>query len=700
MNHRNGNPIETPAQVGKSTITIVYVTTVFLGAFLLFQVQPLIGKYILPWFGGGPEVWTTCMLFFQLLLLVGYAYAHLLTSRVGVRAQVVVHVLVTAAALAMLPIIPQSSWKPESLYNPAFQILLLVAACVGVPYFVLSATGPLMQRWFSQAHPDKSAYRLYAFSNAGSLLGLVSYPFVFEPSFTRQTQASIWGWGLAGFVVLSAFCGILFWRHRNPESSAIDENNNAASEAINPRLGTRLLWLALPAAACIELLAVTNKICLDIAAVPFLWVLPLSLYLLSFIICFDHQRWYVRPVFMVAFLVGLVMVLFARVYGEDLSAREQILIYSYLLFSCCMVCHGELFRLRPHPKYLTSYYLTIAAGGAIGGFFVAVIAPLVFTAYRELYVGLLASCLFLLLADKSPALSRGHRRWVYVCLVLITGMAAMFVDSKHSQTFDTAVLSKRNFFGVLTIWEQDKEFPAHHRYVLQHGTTTHGSQYTDPVKQLEPTTYYSRSSGAGLAIEYLQQQKDVRIGIVGLGVGTLAAYGRKGDHIRIYEINPQVTNLAKTHFTYLKNCPANVEIIHGDARLSMERESSRQFDLLALDAFSSDVVPVHLLTREAFEIYLKHIKPNGILAVHISSVHLDLARVVWKLADYFDIGAVMIEDSHDDGAAYSSDWLLLTNNEEFLELSEVFTMGIGRPDHVDDIDLWTDDYVNLFQIMW
>jgi len=700
MNHRNSNPIEAPSAAGKSAITIVYVMTVFLGAFLLFQVQPLIGKYILPWFGGGPEVWTTCMLFFQLLLLGGYAYAHLLASRFTVRVQVTVHVLAMGAALVMLPIIPQASWKPESLYNPVFQILLLVAACVGVPYLVLSATGPLMQRWFSHVHPGKSAYRLYAFSNAGSLLGLVSYPFLFEPVFSRQMQASIWGWGLGGFAVLSAFCGILFWRHRNSENPAIDRNNNVASEAVNPGLGTRLLWLALPAAACLELLAVTNKICLDIAAVPFLWVLPLSLYLLSFIICFDHQRWYVRPVFLIAFLVGLVVVIYARVYGEDMSACQQISMYSYLLFTCCMVCHGELFRLRPHPKYLTSYYLTIAAGGAIGGFFVAVIAPLIFTSYKELYVGLLASCLFLLLADKSSSLNRGRRRWVYVGLVLVTGMAAMFMESRHGRTYDTAVLSRRNFFGVLTVWEQDSDYPADHRYVLQHGTTTHGSQYTDPVKQLEPTTYYSRSSGAGLAIEYLQQQEDVRVGVVGLGVGTLAAYGRKGDYIRFYEINPQVTHLAKTRFTYLENCPANVEIIHGDARLSMQREPCRQFDLLALDAFSSDVVPVHLLTREAFEIYLKHIKPNGILAVHISSVHLDLARVVWKLADYFDIGAVMIEDSHDDGAAYSSDWLLLTNNEEFLELSEVFTMGIGRPDHVDDIDLWTDDYVNLFQIMW
>jgi len=678
------------------------VMTVFGGAFLLFQVQPLIGKYILPWFGGGPEVWTTCMLFFQLLLLGGYAYAHFLTSRFTVRVQVLVHVIVLGAAIAMLPIVPHASWKPASLYSPVFQILLLIGACVGVPYFVLSATGPLMQRWFSGVHVDKSAYRLYAFSNAGSLLGLLSYPFVFEPAFSRQMQASIWGWGLAGFAALSALCGILLWRHHSSSGRVVDSNNIAESVVSAPGVGTRLLWLALPAAACVELLAVTNKICLDIAAVPFLWVLPLSLYLLSFVICFDHQRWYVRPVFLLAFLLGLGAAAFGRIYGDDLSAWQQVLIYLYLLFSCCMVCHGELFRLRPHPKYLTSYYLTIAAGGAIGGFFVAVIAPLIFTSYRELYVGLLASCLFVLLADKSPSLARGRRRWIYAAVVLVTGMAAIFMGSRNSQTYKRAVLSRRNFFGVLTVWERDRDIASEHRYVLQHGTTTHGMQYTDPVKELEPTTYYSRSSGVGLAMKYLMQRGKMRVGVVGLGVGTLAAYGRQGDYIRFYEINSEVTHLARTRFTYLANCPAEVEIIAGDARLSMEKEPDQGFDLLVLDAFNSDVVPVHLLTKEAFEIYLRHIKPNGIIAVHISSVYLELPKVVWKAADYFDLSAAMIEDNEDNEdnkAAYSSDWVLLARDKALLEPSPEFTAATKRPDEVDSVDLWTDDYVNLFQIM-
>jgi len=679
---------------------MIYALTVFLGAFLLFGVQPLIGKYILPWFGGSPEVWTTCMLFFQVLLVGGYAYSHFIVSRLGSRLQVAVHIALIAAALAALPITPQADWKPASGGNPILQILVLAAACVGLPYFVLSSTAPLIQNWFTRATAGRPPYRLYAFSNAGSLIALASYPFIVEPALSRQAQAQAWSLGLVVFAVLCGCCAVWVWRRpMSMEEYKPSASTDEAKEAAVP-LGTRLLWLALPAAASVELLAVTNKICQDIAVVPFLWVLPLSLYLLSFVICFHSERWYVRPVFLVAFLLAIGGAALTRLYEEELSGAKQILIYSVFLFVCCMVCHGELFRLRPHPRHLTRYYLMIAIGGAIGGFLVAVVAPLIFSTYRELYVGILACCLFVLLADNSAALSQGRRRLVWVGIILVVGVAAISLHSRRSGTHEAAVMNSRNFFGVLTVWEDDREDPTRHRYALQHGTTVHGFQYVDPARRLMPTAYYGPSGGAGLAIANFTRQENRRIGVVGLGVGTLAAYGREGDYIRFYEINPEVKRLAETRFTYLASCRAQVEVIMGDARLSMEAEPAQEFDLLILDAFNSAAVPVHLLTKEAFEIYLSHIKADGVIAVHVSNLHLDLHSVVWKAAEYFKLKSAWVEDAEDlDKGVLSSDWILLTKNEEFLNQRAIYRATLPPRDELGRIALWTDDHINLFQIL-
>ncbi|HUW19243.1 MAG TPA: fused MFS/spermidine synthase [Sedimentisphaerales bacterium] len=700
MRISSGRQVEGSAAISPAGTSIIYALTVFLGAFLLFQVQPLIGKYILPWFGGGPEVWSTLMLFFQALLLGGYAYAHLIATRLGRRVQAGVHIVFVIAALAALPITPRAGWKPESLDYPVLRILLLAGACIGLPYFVLSSTGPLMQRWFSRTRPGASPYRLYAFSNAGSLLALVSYPFIVEPAMSRAAQARVWSAGLVVFAVLSAYCAVRLWRQPVSEGTGTAGEEDSEPEAVVTPLGTRLLWLALPAGASVELLAVTNKICQDVAVIPFLWVLPLSLYLLSFIICFQGERWYVRPVFLVGFILAIGGAAAAWVYEEDLSVRQQILIYLALLLACCMVCHGELFRLRPHPRYLTGYYLMIAAGGALGGVFVAVICPVIFKTYRELNIGILVCCLFVLLADKSTALGRGLRRWFWVGIILVAGVAAISAPARRGDTYETAVLNWRNFFGVLTIWEEDSEDPELHRYVLQHGTTCHGLQFVEPAKRSLATAYYGRSSGAGLAMRFFPRQEKRRIGVVGLGVGTLATYGREGDYIRFYEINPEVKRLAETHFTYLADCRARVDVIVGDARLSMENEPAQQFDLLLLDAFNGDAVPVHLLTKEAFEIYLNHMKPDGVIAVHVSQTYLRLECVVWKLADHFELGNAWIEDTDDDEiGVLSSDWILLTDNEEFLQRQPIQEAASEPESDFDRMRLWTDDYANLFQIL-
>lgn len=676
---------------------MIFAPAVFLGAFLLFQVQPLIGKYILPWFGGSPEVWTTCMLFFQVFLLGGYAYAHFIARYLKPRTQAVVHVVFIVAALAMLPIIPSAGWKPQGADLPTLRILLLLSACIGLPYFVLSATGPLMQNWFHRTNPTASPYRLYSLSNAGSLLALISYPFLIEPAFSRATQANIWSWSLGAFAIFAGVCAVRLWKSNPLKNRQMSEANLSKQ---SPKLGTRLLWLALPAGASVELLAVTNKICQDVAVIPFLWILPLCIYLLSFIICFHHERWYVRPVFLGVFILSIIAVAFVRAWNVDLSVIQQIVMYSAVLFACCMVCHGELYRLRPAPQRLTGYYLMIATGGAIGGVFVAVIAPLVFNTYLELHLGLLACCLFVLLADEKSVLRRGSRRWVWTGLIVAVGVVAVFAEGHRGDANKIAVSNTRNFFGVLTVWENDRADPAMHRYVLQHGTTFHGLQFVDPGKHSQPVAYFGKNSGAGLAIRFFRRKENRHIGVVGLGVGTIAAYGKKGDRIRFYEINPDVERIARTRFSYLNDCQADVDVIMGDARLSMEAEPAQNFDLLILDAFSSDAVPVHLLTVEAFEIFLRHLKSDGVIAMHVSTVHLDLQSVIWKMARHLNLKTAWIQNDEDEAEGiFASDWIILTRDGSFINQKAIQASATAPRSDFDRIDLWTDEHINLFQIL-
>src|ERR1051325_9860722 len=701
------------------TLTLAYALTIFLGAFLLFQVQPLIGKYILPWFGGGPGVWTTCMLFFQIVLLGGYAYAHVLSRTFKPRTQDLVHLVLLAGALALLPITPGDSWKPRGEGNPTLEILMLLTACLGLPYFVLSSTGPLMQQWFSRTHPGTSPYRLFALSNAGSLLALVSFPFFFETHFTRIAQARLWMWGLVAYVGCVAWCALKVWKTGAAEISAPAPGAPLSTVNHQPSTFTKLLWLLLPACASVLLLATTNKICQDVAVIPFLWVLPLALYLLSFIICFDNTRWYARFPFALMFVAAVGAMCWALFKGVDASIRTQVFVYSVGLFVCCMVCHGELYRLRPDPRRLTGYYLMVAAGGALGGFFVAVVAPLLFTDYFELHWGLLLCGLLftVVCARDNSGVSPNQWRWLACTLTLAVfggldwalvwlgkhhpavpksffigtrvGMwgllvlfVALWIVRKKFQTFrywrflaclwltlgwlgplaalslqtsdtvESVVAKSRNFYGTLRVCEYWKNDPESHYLLLRHGRITHGLQMVDPPYARLATTYYSRGSGVALAVASLPEGER-RIGVVGLGTGTMTAFGRAGDYVRIYEINPDVKHLATTQFTYLSNCPARVEVALGDARLSMEREPPQNFDLLALDAFSSDAIPVHLLTKEAFALYARHLKTNGIIAVHISNHYLNLEPVVENVAREFKYQRTTVnyeEDNEDEDA--------------------------------------------------
>ena len=745
-----------------------FALTIFTGAFLLFQVQPLIGKFILPWFGGGPGVWTTCLLFFQTVLLGGYAYAHFSTSRLTPRRQVMLHAALLVLSLALLPITPGDGWKSDLGGDPNLRILLLLAATIGLPYFVLSSTGPLMQQWFSQTNPGVSPYRLYALSNVGSLLALLSYPAYFEVKFSRQTQAVMWSAGLAVFAILCGVCAWILWR-RSADAPAVAGASSASSESDPAPSGTdRFLWVVLPMVASVLLLATTNKLCQEVAVIPFLWVLPLALYLLSFIICFDHARWYHRPTFIALLVVGMAVAAQILPAGTDVPMRVQIAAYNIVLFLACMVCHGELFRLKPAPARLTSYFLLISLGGALGGFLVAIVAPALLSDYRELQLGLwLLSYLLGVLCFRHasreiayaaaigavgvvaalPGLATlfdGGRplgeeyltflkdRWPYITagvvafilgacdfrrfrlsaawqprlagfvMALSVGLGAVFVTTWEDRRRDDILSATRNFYGTLKVLNYNAGDEEENYHLLLHGATTHGIQFTRPEKAVMPTTYYADVSGVGLAINNLPQAPR-RLGLVGLGTGTLAAYARAGDYLRIYEINPDVEELARKHFKYLDYCQGKADVVMGDARLMMEREvaagNTQKFDLLALDAFSSDAIPVHLLTREAFQTYLRHIRDDGVIAVHISNRYLDLRPVVERLAAEFGLSTVCIsEDSESNWWVYATTWVLVSRDKEFLAAKDIRAAG-DSPSGRADGPLWTDDFASLYAIM-
>lgn len=701
----------------------LFALTIFAGAFLLFQVQPLIAKFILPWFGGGAAVWTICMLFFQVFLLAGYTYAHITSRYLAPRKQAALHTILLLVALAFLPIVPGTQWKPGPADDPTWHILLLLTASLGLPYFVLSATGPLLQAWFSRLHPGVSPYRLYALSNVGSLLALVSYPFAVEPMFTRQTQAVIWALGFGSFALLCGACAWLVWnqnakkegrktvnrkgaRQENERKRKLQLSIETPGEPENESTGAtsayvKLLWFLLPACGSVLLLATTNKLCQDVAAIPFLWVLPLSLYLITFILSFDQPRWYARRTFTLLLVPMLGLVCYALFQECSLSLLSQVAIYCGASFVCCMVCHGEVYRLRPSPRFLTSFYLSIAAGGAAGGAFVAVVAPLVFRSYAELHtgVGLLAALVTVVHWRERSGWSISGKfipAWTLAAAGSAALVFALFLQVRQNSK-DTLFIS-RNFYGMLRVSPIEPDDPVYHAKKLTNGHIHHGLQFVDAAKSRMPTSYYHELSGVGLALEYLPVQTNRRVGVIGLGVGTLAAYARAGDTFRFYDINPQVRQVAESQFTYLQQAEGHVEVVMGDARLALENESPQQFDLLVLDAFSSDAIPAHLLTREAFEVYLRHLKPGGVIAVHITNRHLNLLPVTMGLAAHFGFGAreVAWVDTPALWWNSSSRWALLSRNLEFLNNKRI--MSASQPPNPKTL-LWTDDYTSLIPIM-
>ncbi len=677
----------------------LYGLTIFLSAFLLFQVQPMMGKMILPWFGGSASVWTTCMLFFQALLLLGYLYTHWVVNHLSPLRQSLLHMALLAVCVFLLPITPSEVWKPTGGENPTVRILGLLSASIGLPYLVLSTTGPLVQAWFARERSGAVTYRLFALSNFGSMLALLAYPFVVEPLLPTRWQSLAWS-GL--FILFVLACGSLAWRgrHAKPladETQAFEhQTENKASSTL--QAGQLLLWVALAACPSILMVADTSYLTQNIAPIPLLWIAPLALYLLTFILCFERQGWYQRRIFLPLMILSLSALAYLPMLGlSDLPLLLAMGINLAAFFVVCMVCHGELALQQPPTKHLTLYYLMLSVGGFLGGFFVGVIAPYAFDGHYELSVAVILSGMVVSLSlwRAWPTIAHGLRRPIFavgsaVALVALTTVSV----NDHIQEAAGVEMKGRNFYGSLRVFA----FPNDGYRSMLHGQIVHGKQFLAPERAMEPTTYYNADAGAGLAITAQMAKGPVRVGVIGLGVGTLAAYGRQGDTYRIYEIDPLVIAMAKNNFSFLSKTLAPTELVLGDARLQLEAEAPQQFDVLVVDAFSGDSVPVHLLTREAFEQYARHLKPNGVMAVHITNRFLDLQPVIQTAAQNLGFTARLIEHPGDDARLiYSSSWALLAKDPKWFE--QIALKAAKTLDTQTGFVPWTDDYSSLFAVV-
>lgn len=654
-----------------------YLVTTFLAAFLLFQVQPLIGKIILPWFGGTASVWNICLLFFQTLLFAGYLYTHVTSTYLRPRTQLIVHSALLGLTLLALPILPQRDTTVDSSTSPTLAVLSLLITSVGLPYFLLSTTAPLIQRWWSMV-VGRSPYHLYSLSNAGSLLALLSYSFVFERILGTTAQAYAWSATYVGLAAMLLACQWMVWRTNpqtaeeaaSPSDLTVGESREsfAAEEGSAPTGEQKLAWLVLAGLGSALLMALTTLVCQDIASLPLLWIVPLTLYLLSFILCFGRVSWYRRSIFIPLMILGSFGVAASFGRTSPFSLVPLFTINLGALFSLCMVCHGELERLKPSPRYLTSFYLSMSAGGMLGGLFVGIVAPLVFHEYFELPLLMIASSLIpivLLVRSPQSPMYGGRRKllWLVVLPVfaLHCGFWSLGLLNRHERVYAVT----RNFYGVLkVVAEETPGFPEHEYLKLVNGNIEHGGQFLRENMKMIPTTYYSPDSAVGKVFASMENRPSRKIGAIGLGTGTVAAYGRKGDEFRFYEINPAVVPLARDAFSFLKHLDdvgAKQEIVIGDGRLALEHEDPQQFDLLIVDAFSGDSIPIHLLTREAAGVYLRHLKPNGYLAIHISNRYVDLLPIVSDLAIYHDMNSTVItNDTVYEKRQATSIWVLLT----------------------------------------
>ncbi|MBV8895131.1 MAG: fused MFS/spermidine synthase [Acidobacteriaceae bacterium] len=678
----------------RRALELLFGSTILASACLLFLVQPLISKLILPWFGGSAAVWITCMLFFQSGLLLGYLYAHALITRLPAQRQSLIHGLILGLSLLALPILPNAGWQPAPGQDPTWNLFAVLATCVGLPYLLLSSTTPLLQSWYVRGSESALPYRYFALSNAGSLLALLAYPVVIEPHLTGHQQAWLWSAAFAVFVLLCACAAFCAARSHDALPHHLAASSASGKQPI-------ALWLNLSACASTLLLAVTNLLTQNIAPMPLLWVIPLGVYLLTFILCFESDRWYRRSIFLpLVFPSIAALVAASGATLENATVSTMVSLLSIALFVCCMTCHGELARLRPAAWHLTTFYLCLSAGGASGGIFVALFAPHIFPAmfeYPIAFVALPALLLTLFRLQrpqwKRPQLMKPLWAGALACTVILGG----YVCHQTWKRLHSATFVARNFYGALRVDQVgDPRNPVRE---LLNGTITHGVQFLQPAFRHWPTSYYARNSGIGLTWYALAPSGPLKMGVVGLGAGTLAAYGRGDDTLRFYDINPLVVKIAREQFLYLSDCPSHIDIVLGDARLSMENEPAQKFDILVIDAFSGDAIPVHLLTREAFQIYWRHLKPDGVLAVHVSNRYLNLAPIVALANQNSGKQIWQAENGNDDPKEiFDSTYVLVSSRPNFFN-NPLFRGLLTSIDIPRQLRLWTDDYSNLWQVL-
>jgi len=696
---------------------MLYLLPVILGAFLLFQVQPLIARLLLPLFGGGASVWTACMLFFQVLLLAGYAYAHGV-SRLALRRQLQVHSALLGLSVLTLPIGLGEGFLPQA-ETPLVQLVLALSVSVGVPYAVLSATGPLLQQWFARQFAARSPYFLYSWSNAASLLALLSFPFLIEPNFNSLWQTRSWSLGFLGYLLLMLLLMARLWRAAPDLPQA--PGGELPSTAVPVSTHDRWLWLLYSALGVVFLVATTNAMTQNVAPVPFLWVVPLAIYLLTFIISFQSTRWYQRAYALwVLGLISLIAVMMHFI-GTQFNLLSQLCIYLGLLTVGCLICHAELAKAKPASHQLTSFYLMLALGGCVGSAFVAFAATMLFDQFLEFplaFVGLLLLLAWQLL--KTPAAISGQRPNSAVSnrllqlfwhtperrsgfLALAFALLSTGLLTELNRLFSQSdVYRARNFYGVLSV--KDVSFNGVTERRLIDGSTSHGTQYLDQAGPIQPLSYYRPDTGAAHALALKTAQKGrIQAGFIGLGSGTLAAYGKPGDHYRFYELNPAVIDVAQRYFSYLSQSAAEISLVEGDGRVSLQQELSqgqaRQFDVLVIDAFAGDSIPQHLLTQEAMALYQKQLAPDGVIAVHISNTHLNLLPLMAGTAQAmgWQLGYFMTAAS--DAHPHQTEWVWLTADPQLL--LDASTRVLLSPVELQGKKplLWSDQYSDLFSLL-
>jgi hypothetical protein len=671
---------------------MLYGSAVFLAAFLLFLVEPIAAKQLLPAFGGSAAVWLTCLVFFQTALLVGYAYAHWAARRSHQRGQLVLHIaLMLCAALSALVWSFRSGSFHHASSHPFGMIFLTLILSIGLPFLLLGSTSPLLQAWLARLEQDRIPYRLFALSNLASLMALALYPTLIEPYLTLRMQRLLWSCGFVCFVALVA---TLTWGIRNRPVEPSLPNHRRVEDETSASLRSKCLWLLLPMVASMQLCAVTSYLTANIAAIPLLWILPLAAYLITLIIAFEYARFVPRPVLtrlLVLMLAGLAYML----AKADVSLPVSIAIAFFLIemFLACLYCHVEAYALRPRAaKDLTIFYLMFAAGGAIGSFLIGIASPLIFSSNYDVAISFFATALVALLVVW-PANWSERVLWAAGAGMLLYVLVLLHAAYRRDTLFST-----RNFYASLRV---KQSYDAHQHWVrtLSNGTIQHGTQIFTPPLTKTPTTYYAEDSGVGLALRYCCGERARSVGIVGLGAGTIAAYGRRGDRMRFYEINPAVEPIAQHLFTYLRDSPAEISFADGDARSSLAQEAPQHFDVLVIDAFTGDAIPLHLLTTEAIAIYHRHLAPGGILAFHISNQHVDLGPAIYLLAQAAGMQARTVHSLEDDQRGeFNATWVLVTNNDAFLTLPAV-TGHSHQTEQRDGLRLWTDDYSSLLTLL-